>query len=125
MAPIALFIDTFTHQSYILRFNTKNYFAENCDLLFCSELNCFIPCPSSRTVTNYNFLSWVTESTKRKLAFQGRSDQCNLCKSKKTSGMVKCNSCDQWQHPRCIGIRLSEYDSTFQCLSCKGGKQDT
>ncbi|XP_068723543.1 uncharacterized protein [Montipora capricornis] len=39
-------------------------------------------------------------STKRKLAFQERSGDCNLCKSKKMSGMVKCNSSKPMATPK-------------------------
>lgn len=58
------------------------------------------------------------EGTKRKWSW----DFCNLCKSQKQSGMVKCNTCDQWQHTKCIGMHLKHYDSSYKCNSCMGGK---
>ena len=62
------------------------------------------------------------KGSKRKSQFQ-ELQCCNLCSSKKLSSMIQCNGCKQWQHSRCVGIALKEYDDKFKCMECKQGQR--
>ena len=46
------------------------------------------------------------------------TDYCNLCNLDKKSAMVKCNTCEQWQHFKCAKINMKDYNGDHKCISC-------
>jgi hypothetical protein len=44
---------------------------------------------------------------------------CSVCDGSVGRNSVKCNTCTQWVHQNCSGIRLSEYTKTWSCPKCK------